>query len=362
MKFHLILLITLNIFGVLQSLPNPKENSSIPITRSAPAEPITNVISSDVIPGFTQNVEYLGGIQPQQYFQPSTCTSGCAAGGQCPSYCSQAPGLCSSGCQVQRVVPAQIQTITPQIQPIIPQIQQLPPQNVTVNVPVRTSKIVPEKLTRTVQKLTKTVKVAMKQEVLKQCPRGFRMVDHENEIEECIEDETRCPMDYELRGERCIRTVTACANEHVKSYQNCSLRVVCPMNFRLSGNECIPPEPKCPYNWDWNGKVCEPQRLTCPSGYTLSHDDQCTRELQRCPPAFREYGDQCIKDQPSCAFEFMLNRQNNVCEKTVNKCPQDAYEQNGECLNYTQECPTGTKDEGNHCSYEQTSQKIVYEM
>lgn len=348
MEVVLILFLFLNIFKTLFALEDFNDNQvKFPKQRISAADLILppNAVSPEIIPPFSSNPGYInGGISGQSPIYPnSPCQTSCnSQSTQCPSYCSQAPQLCSSGCQ-----------------------QRQTSKTVTVQVPVRVSKTVSENVTRTVQKQPRRVKVEMEIKTIKECPKNYKMVEDENDNQKCVLERAAsvsCPTDYTFKNDKCIRTITTCPNEHNKVMQNCALRTVCPQNYHQRNDECVPPTPQCPFGWNWNGRVCEPERLSCPSGYTLGNNNQCIHEMQRCPPNYREFGNQCLMEEPGCTFGYNIDRNTNVCEKVVNKCPTGSYEQYGDCVNVSYGCPSGTKDAGNHCTYDETVQKVVYEV
>lgn len=348
MEVVLILFLFLNIFKTLFALEDFNGNQvNFPKQRNSAADLILppNAVSPEIVPPFSSNPGYLnGGSSGQLPIYPnSPCQTSCnSQSTQCPSYCSQAPQLCSSGCQ-----------------------QRQTSKTVTVQVPVRVSKTVSENVTRTVQKQPRRVKVEMEIKTIKECPKNYKMVEDENDNQKCVLERSAsvsCPGDYTFKNDKCIRTITTCPNEHNKVMQNCALRTVCPQNYHQRNDECVPPTPQCPFGWNWNGRVCEPERLSCPSGYTLGNNNQCIHEMQRCPPNYREFGNQCLMEEPGCTFGYNINGNTNVCEKVVNKCPTGSYEQYGDCVNVSYGCPSGTKDAGNHCTYDETVQKVVYEV
>ncbi|XP_070504529.1 prion-like-(Q/N-rich) domain-bearing protein 25 [Chironomus tepperi] len=347
MRILPIFLFCFNIFKIFYALEDFDDNkSNIAKNGISAAELIypPNSVSPEIVPPRSSNGN--GEIGGQPIYSNSPCQTSCnSQGTQCPSYCNQAPQFCSSGCQQQQ--------------------PQQPPRTVTVQVPVRVTKTVPEKITRTVQKQPRREKVEMETETIKQCPKNYKMIEDENDNQRCAADRassTSCPVDYEFRNDKCIKTLSICANEHVKNMQSCALRVVCPQTYHHRGDECVPPTPQCAYGWNWNGRVCEPERLSCPSGYILGNNNQCIHEMQRCPPNYREFGNQCLMEEPACAYGFQLNGNTNICEKIVNKCPTGSYEQYGDCVNVSYGCPSGSKDVGNHCTYDETVQKIVHEI
>lgn len=350
MKIFLILLICVHIFELIYALEDfSNNNSNLPKNGSTAVELIMppNSVSPEIVPPFSSNPVYDIGLGGQSIYPNSPCQTSCnSQSTQCPSYCSQAPQLCNSGCQQQ-------------------QKQQQSSKTVTVQIPVRVSKTVPEKVTRTIQKQPRREKVEMEIKTIKQCPKNYKMTEDENDNQRCVADRaslTSCPVDFSFKNDKCVRTITTCANEHTKNMENCALRVVCPQNYRQRGDECIQPPPQCPFGWNWNGRICEPERLSCPSGYSLGQNNQCIHEIQRCPSHYKEFGNQCLMEEPGCAYGFDINANTNVCEKIVNKCPSGSYEQFGDCINVSYGCPSGSKDAGNHCTYEETVQKVVYEM
>lgn len=347
MKVLLIFLLFLNIFKIFYALEDFSDNKiNLPMHKSSAADLILppNAVSPEIISPLPSNSVYPnGGTSGQPIYPNSPCQTSCnSQGTQCPSYCNQAPQLCSSGCQ-----------------------QRQTSKTVTVQVPVRVSKTVSENVTRTIQKQPRRVKVEMETETVKQCPKNYKMIEDENDNQKCVlerESSISCPVDYSFKNDKCVRTITTCPNEHNKVMQNCALRVVCPQNYYQRNEECVPPTPQCPFGWNWNGRVCEPERLSCPSGYVLGKNNQCIHEMQRCPPHYREFGNQCLMEEPGCEYGYNINGNTNICEKIVNKCPKGSYEQYGDCVNVSYNCPTGTKDAGNHCTYDETIQKLVYEM
>jgi hypothetical protein len=336
MRTFLKLLICVNIFEVIYALEDFNNNGLNSVVITPP-----NAVSPDIVPPFTSDDGWIGG---QPTYPISPCQSPCnSPSTQCPGYCGQTPQLCSSACQSLK----------------------LPPQTITVQVPVRYTKIVPEKVIRTIQKQPRRERVETIVDTVKECPKNHKMTEDENDIKRCVpirESITSCPVDYILKDDKCIKKITTCANEHTKVMQNCALRVKCPQGYHQRGNECILPTPQCSYGWNWNGKVCEPERLTCPAGYILGQNNQCEHEIQKCPSNYKEYGNQCIKEEPGCGYGFYMNADTNVCEKTVNKCPPDSHEQFGECVKIIYECPSGSKDVGNYCTLESIVQRPVEEM
>lgn len=278
--------------------------------------------------------------------------------------CNYYPSLCNSGCQQQQ----QQQQYQPQYQNYYNYPQQLvqQPKTQVVKVPVPVQKVVPEKITRTFPMQPTIENIPMESETLSICPVDFESIEDENDQMRCVQNddtEVICPQSFEWQTDRCIATKILCPNEYFMSNLKCTPRIMCPPNYHQSGNKCVPPTPICPTGWRWNHEICEAERITCPSGYSLTKNNECIHETYTCPHSYRKFGNQCVKDEPSCpSHDYIMNKNTNVCEKIVNKCPAESYEQYGQCVATKYVCPVGSKTVGDMCTVEETSYKTVHEM